>query len=142
MLLNYTTTVPAGKTVQDVSALLAKAGATRVATEYDDRGEPNGIAFVLPIPRALGPIEYRLPVDGDAVLAVLTRQRAEKRYLTREQANRVAWRITKDWVAAQLAIIETQMVTADQVFLPYMLVGPDTTAYQQWVRSDRPELGN
>ncbi|WP_189339127.1 hypothetical protein [Williamsia muralis] len=38
------------------------------------------------------------------------------KYQTPEHALRVAWRITKDWVEAQLAIIETQMVTPAQVF--------------------------
>ncbi len=39
-----------------------------------------------------------------------------------EQAGRVAWRIIKDWVDAQMAIVETEMVTIEQVFLPYMLM--------------------
>src|SRR5438552_18436509 len=38
------------------------------------------------------------------------------------QAVRVEWRIVKDWVEAQLALIETRMVTAQQVFLPYAIM--------------------
>lgn len=38
------------------------------------------------------------------------------------QAVRTAWRIVKDWVEAQMALVETQMVTTGQVFLPYMVL--------------------
>lgn len=41
------------------------------------------------------------------------------RLRTMEQASRVAWRIIKDWLAAQLALIKAEMVTLEQVFLPY-----------------------
>jgi hypothetical protein len=37
----------------------------------------------------------------------------------REQATRVAWRILKDWIEAQLALIQTGMVSVEQVFLPF-----------------------
>ncbi|MCH8134806.1 MAG: hypothetical protein IIB77_02370, partial [Proteobacteria bacterium] len=42
-----------------------------------------------------------------------------KRLRTREQASRVAWRIIKDWLRAQLAIIETEQAEMVEVFLPY-----------------------
>jgi hypothetical protein len=42
----------------------------------------------------------------------------------------VAWRITKDWVEAQLAIIESQMVTTAQVFLPYAVTSNGQTLYE------------
>ena len=38
------------------------------------------------------------------------------------QATRTAWRIVKDWVEAHIALVETQMVTAPQVFLPYAVM--------------------
>ena len=34
----------------------------------------------------------------------------------REQAVRTAWRIVEDWVEAQLALVETQMVSTQGVF--------------------------
>ena len=54
----------------------------------------------------------------------------ETRYKTPEQAKRVAWRIVKDWVEAQLAIIETQMVKPEQVFLPYAITQTGETLYE------------
>lgn len=54
----------------------------------------------------------------------------ERRYTTYEQAQRVAWRIVKDWVEAQVALIQTEMVTLDQVMLPYMIGVGDKTIYE------------
>ena len=42
------------------------------------------------------------------------------------QANRTAWRIIKEWILAQMALIETEMVTVEEVCLPYMLTGKQT----------------
>lgn len=126
-LLNYTTTVSAERTAGQIIAKLAKAGASQVLTDYTD-GHPTGLAFALPTPTGLR--RYRLPVDVVAVFRVLEKQRdVPARYSTPDQAERVAWRIMKDWIEAQLAIIETQMVTLDQVFLPYMLMGGERTVY-------------
>ena len=47
----------------------------------------------------------------------------------RQQATRVAWRILKDWIEAQLALLDTGMVELEEIFLPYMLQG-DQTLYQ------------
>ncbi len=75
-------------------------------------------------------ISFRLPTDWRAVQRRLQTQRVEPRYRTQEHALRVAWRITKDWVEAQLAIIESQMVTTAQVFLPYAVTLNGQTLYE------------
>lgn len=127
-LLNYTTTVPALRTINEIGAQLAKAGAAQVLTEYGPNAMPCGIAFAITGPA--GTNRYRLPIDAGAVHRVLERDRSvAPRYRTREHAERVAWRIMKDWIEAQLAIIATRMVTLDQVFLPYMLTETGVTVY-------------
>lgn len=128
-LLNYTTTVPADRTVSEVAARLAAAGAVQILTEYDN-GRPVGLAFVLNTPTGMR--QYRLPVEIKAVVDVLRRDRVAPRYRTEQHAERVAWRILKDWVEAQLAIIATRMVAPDQVFLPYMILG-GRTVYEQYL---------
>lgn len=42
-----------------------------------------------------------------------------------DQARRVAWRIIKDWVEAQMAIIQSGTAEMAEVFLPYV-VHPET----------------
>lgn len=69
-----------------------------------------------------------MPVNYDAVYEVLTEEGrifkgdAERR---KEQARRVAWRILKDWIEAQIALLESGMVEMEEIFLPYMLAGAD-----------------
>jgi hypothetical protein len=49
---------------------------------------------------------------------------------TKDQALRVAWRITKSWIEAQVAFIETMMVTTAQVFLPYAVTNTGQSLYE------------
>ena len=39
---------------------------------------------------------------------------------------RTAWRIIKEWILTQMALIETEMVTVEEAFLPNMLTGKQT----------------
>ena len=48
---------------------------------------------------------------------------------TREQAERVAWRILKDWVEAQMALIDIEMARFEEVFLPYIQTNNGQTVY-------------
>ena len=47
------------------------------------------------------------------------------------QAERTAWRIVREWVHAQVTLIQTQMVTVTEVFMPYMLLDGHETAYER-----------
>jgi hypothetical protein len=49
---------------------------------------------------------------------------------------RVAWRIAKDWLEAQLAILQSEMVSIDQVMLPYLHVDGDKTLYQAYAERE------
>ena len=66
---------------------------------------------------------------GEEHLAM--RKAIERRYRSQEQALRVSWRIIKTWVEAQMAIVETKMVTLDQVFLPYVVTDSGQTLYDR-----------
>ena len=118
-LLNYTTTVAVSRTIGQVQAILVEGGARQIMTEYDPVGTPTGVTFA--IETADGTRIFTLPVQVERVFAVMKRDRqTPNRFKTPEQAERVGWRIVKDWLEAQLAIIKTEMVTFDEVMLPYM----------------------
>lgn len=136
-LLNYTTTVAVSRTVGQVQGLLVEAGARKVITDYDDVGTVTGISFA--VETVAGPRGFTLPVHWERVEAVLRREKLPARYSTPEHAERVAWRIVKDWLEAQLAIIRTEMVTLDQVMLPYMRSG-DGRSYYELYRDDQLAL--
>ena len=131
-LLNYTTQIEAIKTVGEIQGSLAGHGAKSILIDYGDDGTVEALAFQVVTPH--GQVGIRLPIDPDAVLKVLTKQnrlgRVPKRYLNHAQAVRVAWRIVKDWVEAQMAILETEMVKMEQIFLPYVITKGGRTFYE------------
>lgn len=135
--LNYTTTVPASRTIAEMQEALARHGAQTIAIDYHD-GRPAGIAFMLTTPQ--GPKAFTLPVDVQAVHRLLSDQKNGRNGQKRNgrvddrpaQAERVAWRVVRDWLLAQLAIIEAQMATLDQVMLPYMRVDDSRTLYEAY----------
>lgn len=132
-LLNYTTTIDQDKSVAEIGKILAKAGASAILHDYDDTGNIVAISFKMRFERDSDKqISFRLPTDWRPVLEVLREQRRRNSRIkaTEDQARRVSWRITKDWVEAQLAIIETRMVTTAQVFLPYSITQDGQTMYQ------------
>ena len=65
--------------------------------------------------------------NTEAVQRVLAKQKVK---CDRDQAERVAWRIVKDWVEAQMAILESEMVQLDQIFLPYMVNDNGQTVFE------------
>ena len=131
--LNYTTRIRSDKTAGECLALLGTHGASAIAITYDDR-KPTGIAFRLDTPH--GPREFRLPVNVGGMHKSLLKANREgripARYTEAEHAHRVAWRVAKDWLEAQLAIVEAQMVTLDEAFLPYLQVESGRTLYEAY----------
>jgi len=134
-LLDYTTSVPVSRTVAQVQAILVEHGARAVMMEYDDRGRITALAFNIKMPNRDLPI--RLPIDAAATLRVLQRQADNReipgRYAKEEHAYRVAWRIIKDWVEAQMSLLETEMVKMEEIFLPYVITPGGQTVYQVMV---------
>ncbi len=130
-LLNYTTTIPVQKTVSQIHGILASHGARTVMNEYKDL-QVSAVSFE--IDTAQGLLSIRLPVDIGATLRVLEKQRAARKlprsYVNKEQAGRIAWRIIKDWLEAQMAILETEMVKMEQIFLPYIVTRTGQTLFE------------
>lgn len=128
-LLNYTTSIKTEKTVSEIQAKLVKAGAKAILYDYDDNGNIVALSFKLIVNDTEA--GFRLPTEWRPVLRILNDDpKVPVRLKTNEQALRVAWRIVKDWVEAQLAIIETKMVKTEQVFLPYMVMRNNNTLYE------------
>lgn len=132
-VLNYTTSIAATKTAGEIQAMLGKHGASAVAVRFAD-ARLVGISFTLSGPH--GDRAFTLPVDVGAMQKVLDKQWSQKqiaaRYANRDQAERVAWRVVKDWLAAQLALIEAQMASLDQIMLPFLHVDGETTLYEAY----------
>lgn len=128
---NYTTTINTNKTIGEIQELLSKHGANAIMTEYKN-GEVIGLSFKIMTPH--GEMGVKLPSNTEKVLQVLKNQRKNNNQVkdTLEQATRVAWRIIKDWIDAQMAILETEMVEMEEIFLPYMLNNDGHTLYEKF----------
>lgn len=135
-LLNYTTKVPVVRSVQEIQKTLVKAGATSIMQDFDVDGNICALSFKITLNE--NQISFRLPSETDKVLEVMKRDGTPRSFLTPEQAQRVAWRIIKDWIEAQMAIVQTKMVTLPQVFLPYAVNQQGTTLYE--IVAIKPEL--
>lgn len=131
-ILNYTTTVDALKTVSEIEYILMVHGAKAILKDYDG-GKIIGLSFL--IDRCDKQIPIRLPAKIDQCLEVLKieKKKNPKKNIkdTYDQAERVAWRILKDWIEAQMAIIDINMVQMEEVFLPYIRTPDGRTFYQQ-----------
>ncbi|OYO21953.1 hypothetical protein CGZ93_08435 [Enemella dayhoffiae] len=139
--VNYTTTVEVHKTVGEVQALLADHGADRVGIEYRD-SQPVGVSFTLRLPA--GTRAFMLPVDVEAMHRLLQskdssgelRSGTKANRASREQAARVSWRVVKDWLPAQLTLVDSTMVTVEQVFLPYLQLDDGRTLFEVYSTSE------
>lgn len=125
-LFTESTDVPVSKSINEIYALLVRAGAVAINQELD-KGKTIGLSFVIPI--GPGRLPFKLPVRVDPVFQKLNGRRDEwgrfsRRQMAaqdREQAERVAWRQLYWWLKLQLALIDLGMVQAAEVLMPYML---------------------
>jgi hypothetical protein len=138
-LFMETTAIPAQRTAGQIQELLIEAGARSVVSETDGQRKITALAFDFDVQGRL--IPFRLPIRAEAIYKLLRARR--KRYSPvrgahqgteehdREQADRIAWRQVLRWLEAQVALIETEMVSLPEVMLPYMQLSATQTLYQR-----------
>lgn len=128
------TEIPVLRTVGEIQSFLVRAGAVQVLTSYDPKTrEASGLCFTLDIGGLTVP--FKLPARVDPIFKILNNSRSYNRssYAKEdmEQAKRVAWRQLYRWIQAQVALIETGMVQASEVFYPYLQVNAEQTVYER-----------
>jgi hypothetical protein len=128
-ILNYTTKISPEKTVSEIQARLVKNGARQLNFDYNDSGELRVLTFRMDFDG--NPIYFSLTPNVDGVLEAMKNSGAPRSLLNTEQACRVAWRIEKDWIEAQLAKIESGLATPIQLLLPYAVTKDGSTFYQK-----------
>ena len=135
MIKNYTTGIDVHKSLGEIQGALAAHGARKIMLDYDGEGRPVGVTFGIETPA--GPRVFCLPANVEGVRKVFAKQKIKD---LPGQAERTAWRNVRDWVMAQMAIIEAGMVDIEEVFLPYLTDGRGRTAYSLY-RSGQLALG-
>lgn len=128
-LLNYTTKVPAEKTVAEIQGRLVKNGARQIGFDYGDDQLLRALTFQVHYHGH--PIFFSLTPNFQGVLEAMRESGAPKNLCNTEQACRVAWRIEKDWLEAQMAKIEAGLATILQLLLPYVVDKDGATFYEK-----------
>ena len=133
-ILNYTTQIDAYKTISEIQKLLVTKGATSINVDYNEAGNPISLTFFIQINES--PINFRLPSNWYGIKRALEKDRKiPNKFKTDEQAMKISWRITKNWVEAQMAIIEAELAELPEVFLPYAVTGSGATLFQ-YIKGD------
>lgn len=137
MLKNYTSTVPAAKSIAYIESRLAQHKANMIVKLYSPEGKVDAIAFTVKIGEVDMP--FRLPAQLAACESTLKahigrRARPETIKKLAEQAERTAWKIVADWVDAQMAMIELAQVELLEVFLPYVYDHSKRQTYFQSIK--------
>jgi hypothetical protein len=127
-ILNYTTKIKTEKTASEIQSILGKSGAQAVMSEFED-GEVSAISFRIAAEGQM--LSFRLPVNTDGVLRAIKRDCPRNHFKNEAQAKRTAWRIIKDWVEAQTALVEANQADIIEVFLPYLQDDKGITVYHR-----------
>ncbi|MFT9112007.1 MAG: hypothetical protein ABF453_02975 [Bifidobacterium psychraerophilum] len=132
-IANYSTSIDPVKTAGEIMGMLSAHGASNVNVIYE-HGVPSGLSFT--VPTGFGERGFELPVRVAGVLLAMQGDRAIPRSkCTQVQASRVAWRVARDWLRAQLALIDAGLAGLDEVMMPYMLADGDRTAWELYAGS-------
>ena len=130
-ILNYTTTIDPLKTQSEIERILVKHNAKSIMKNYD--GEyVTSMSFL--IDNGINQVPVKMPVKAAECLRVLEKEKAaggKNIKATRVQAERVAWRILKDWLEAQMALLDVNMVSLQEIFLPYIVDQSGQTVYEK-----------
>ena len=136
---DYTTKIPAARSIQEIQELLLKHGATGFMMMYEKgTGRISALKFILDLGDKH--IPFQLPVDWRAFQRVLKEQQV-KRWDEEDYCYRVAWRNIYHWVDSQCALYETQMVQIAQVFLPYAVTEDGSTIFEKIASNPKLLLG-
>lgn len=127
-ILNYTTKIEAAKSIDEIQKILARHRARSITTDFDDNGNVSGIRFSIQMEGL--PLDVRLPVNVTGVFESLKGVKGiSSKSKTLIQARRVAWRILKDWLEAQLALAQIGQAEMAQVLMPYAIDSEGRSAY-------------
>jgi hypothetical protein len=122
MIKNYTSGVPASRSIAMIEQMLVDNGATNVVKQYDDTKRCCAIIFQIPSNGQIFPIALRARISDVAkeLRKAVKRPRPDTEARIREQAERCAWKIEYDWCAIQFTKIHLGKAEFLEVFLPYI----------------------
>lgn len=135
-ILNYTTSIEAAKTAQDIRGALGRIRTSRVSIDYLPDNTPAAVRFVAETD--VGPRAFRLEPKVDGVLKALDREYRKKNtkvtrgMVSKAHATRVAWRILYDSVLVYTAEVEAGITPVDEAMFRFMTASDGLTTYQHY----------
>lgn len=135
-LKNYTS--EGRGTFEKIQRVLSSHGANRIMYDYGPEGQLTAITFGLDLNGQ--PMGFRLPALTENVVQIMyggeDRWGRQKKITQaqRDQAYKTAWANIRDWIDAQMALIDTRQVKLEQVFLPYLIMKDNKTLFEQLER--------
>jgi hypothetical protein len=115
--------------------MLSQAGANAILKSYRGDGRVEALSFQY---QKRG---YKLPANTEKCYELLFANKHGSKQLQEEQAEKIAWRVIKDWLHAQLSLIRIGQADVEQVMLPYMWDG-EKSFYDKFKASDFSLEGN
>ncbi len=124
-LKNYQSRSPIDNIFKDIEKTLIAHGAKQIVREYEN-GLVYSISFLVPTHK--GDIFIKLPARVKQVQKLFDQQNI--RYKP-DQPYRAAWATIRDWISAQMALIDWEMVKLEEVFLPYAVDENGQTIFER-----------
>lgn len=116
-------------TFEAIEFELARHGARSINFDYTAEGKRCAITFAMVIQGHQ--LTFHLPARVANVEKILAKENGwvGMTPVRREQAFRTTWANIRDWIASQMALVDAEMVQAEEVFLPFLLVPNGQTLF-------------
>jgi len=124
-LKNYQSRSPLPNIFSAIEKTLASHGARQIVRDYDGGGRIVSISFSVQVNDQI--LGIKLPAKIDQVERIFQEQGVKYKP---EQPYRTAWATIRDWIDAQMALIDWEVVRLEEVFLPYMVWQDGRTFFQ------------
>ena len=119
----------AQQSINEIQQMLIKAGARKLMMDYDDGGNPVNISFMLEVKGV--PLPIRLPARLQKVGLIIYDKAFNDLSPTQLlQVHTTGWANIRDWIEAQLALLQTEMVEIQEIFLPYIVQRGGKTVFE------------
>lgn len=139
-LKNYSTEVPANRSIAEIQQMLQAAGLDGLMFNYE-KGTGRIESLIFRIDMDGQPRGFKLPVRWREAKAKLMRDGIRKAGKDDEYCYRVAWRIIRNWLEQQMALLEIEMVDLGEIFLPYTVQRGGKTLYENILENPQILLG-
>lgn len=132
---NYTSGVPAEKSISRIEKILVEMGATSVNKQYEGK-KIVSITFLIAVNG--NTIPFKLPAKASEVYDVLRdeikRPRGGTLEKLMEQSERTAWKLVCEWVEIQMSMIKLKQADFIEVFLPYVYDYANNKTFYQSIK--------